>query len=108
MIRGECGVGRAARQGNFAAGGIDDIARIVIAFDDAPDITDVMEETGDDEVAVVGRCGRLQQSAAFENLVARQGHEHRVFDIVIEGVAVADALQGQTRGKRYDFGEPCV
>ena len=34
-----------------------------------------------------------------------KGHQHRVLDIVIQRVAVADAIQGQSGRERNNFGK---
>jgi hypothetical protein len=50
MIWAKRSIRSPARQGNFATGGINDIARRTVTFDDVPDVSDVMGETRDDEI----------------------------------------------------------
>ena len=57
-------------------------------------------------VVVRGRSG--QQSAPFEDVVAGQGDEHCVLDVVVKGVAVADAFEREPRGERDDLGQARV
>ena len=45
----------------------------------------------------VFRSKRLCQKPAAQNLLADQGHHHGVFDVMIERIAVSDALQYQSR-----------
>jgi hypothetical protein len=65
-----------------------------------------MREACDDEVRIIGRRRRHQQRTTLEDVVPRQSDEHRMLDIVVEGIAVADAFEGQLGGKRDDFGQP--
>ena len=46
-----------------------------------------------------------QQRAPLEDVVAGQGDEHRMLDVVVEGVAVANAFQGKLRREGNDFGQ---
>ena len=62
-----------------------------------------MRQAGNDEVRIVGRCRRLQQRAPLENIVAGQGDEHRMLDIVVKGIAVSDTFKRQPRGKRNEL-----
>src|ERR1700733_1713581 len=89
-------------------GGVDNTARGVVTLENAPDIPDVMSETGDNEIRVIVGRRRPCQSTARKNLMPRQSYEHRMFDIVIKSVAIADALQGKLCGKRYDLGQSSV
>jgi hypothetical protein len=100
------GVGRATRQRNLAPARVDNVAFILVAFDDSPDVADIMRQTSDDEVRIIGRRRRHQQCTTLEDVVSRQSDEHRMLNVVVEGIAVADAFEGQLGGKRDDFGQP--
>src|ERR1700704_2509465 len=95
VIRGKRGVGASARQGNLVAGGIDNVAVASVPFDDGTDVADIMGQARDDEVGIVGRCRRQQQRAALEDVVAGQGDQHRMFNVVIKGGAVPDGFKRQ-------------
>ena len=103
MIGRERGVGRSDRQLDLPAAEIGDIGVILVALDDAADIADVMGEAGQNEVRIVaGRGGPLQRPAD-QDVVPDQRHQHGVLDVVIERIAVADALQCQPGGKGQQF-----
>jgi hypothetical protein len=86
---GDSGIGRAAGQSNLPTGAFDDIAFIIVPFDDAPDILDVVGQAGDDEVHIIGH-GR----APHENFVACKCYEHCVFNIVIQGPIQTGRIDG--------------
>ncbi|MEI9924957.1 MAG: hypothetical protein WDN50_16755 [Bradyrhizobium sp.] len=58
-------------------------------MDDAADVSDIVRQTAHNEIGIVADCRRAPQRAADQYIVANQGHEHRVFDVVIKCVAVA-------------------
>src|SRR5215831_7187511 len=60
VIWSKRGVGGSARQGNLAASPINNIAIILVPFDDATDVPNVMRQAGDDKVRIVGRCRTLR------------------------------------------------
>jgi hypothetical protein len=64
-----------------------------------------MQQTGDEDVRKVDGIGRGEKRAAFHDVVADLGHKHRVLDVVIQRVAVADAIQCQPGRERKNFGE---
>jgi hypothetical protein len=68
-----------------------------------PDISDVVGEAGKNEVRIIGRCGRPLQRSSYKDVVADQRHEHGVFDIVIECIAIPNALQRQPCRKGQQF-----
>ena len=87
---------------------VDDVAVRPVSLEDAAHVADVMGEAGDDEVRVVVRGRVGEQRAALEDIVARQGDEHGMLDIVVKGVAVADAFEREPRREWNDLGEPRV
>ena len=105
MIGRERGVGGTARQFHLSAAGLDDEAVAPVPFDDPADVADVVRQTGGDEVRIFDRRRIDQHRPPFEDVVAGQGDEHRVLDVVVEGVAVADAFQGELRREGNDFGQ---
>jgi hypothetical protein len=88
--------------------GVDDVAVRTVTFEDAAHVADIVGQAGDDEMRVVirGRVG--QERPALEDVMAREGDEHRMFDIVVEGVAVADAFERKPRRERDDLGKAGV
>ena len=105
MVGRERGIGRSDRQLDLAAGDVGNIGVVLVALDDAADISDVMGEAGQNEVRIVaGRGGPLQRPSN-QDVVPDQRNQHGVLDIVIERVAVADALQRQPGGKGKQFGQ---
>src|SRR3984957_3415656 len=106
MIGRERSVGAAARQGDLVASRVDDVTVRSVALENAPNVADVMGEAGDDEVRVVVRSRVGEKRAALEDIVARERNEHGVLDIVIKGVAVADAFEREARREWNDHPEP--
>jgi len=62
-----------------------------------------MGEAGDNEVRVVGSRGGPLQRSSSQDVVPDQRNQHRVFNIVIECIAVPDALQCQPGSKGQQF-----
>ena len=50
---------------------------------------------------------RFQKRSTLHDVISRKGHEHRMFDVVVERVAVADALKGKSGG-RWNDSQVCV
>ena len=53
---------------------------------------------------IVRGQGAVQRTAA-EDIVSREGDEQRVFDIVVERVAVSDAFERDASGRRHHVHE---
>ena len=47
------------------------------------------------EIGIVIRGRRPQHLPSHQDVVPGKGHKHRVLNVVIQGVAVADAIKGQ-------------
>ena len=103
MIWRERRVGGAPRQRDLSAAGVDDQAVGPVSLQDPADISDVVGKAGDDEIRIFERRRIDQQRAPLEDVVAGQGDEHRMLDIVEERVAVADAFQRELRRERNDL-----
>ena len=82
---------------------INNIGIVLVPFDDAADVPNIMRQAGDDKVRIVGRRRRLQECTALEDVVAGQRDEHRMLDVVVEGIAISDAFERQPSGKRNEF-----
>ena len=89
-------------------GGVDDKTFGPIPFEDAAHVADIVREARDDEIGVVVWGRVRQERPPLEDVVAREGDEHGVLDIVVEGVAVADAFQREFRSERNDLGKARV
>ena len=59
-----------------------------------------MQETGDDQVIVVGRLDALQKGSPAKDVATDHRHEQCMFEIVIEGVASTDAFDRDARQTR--------
>src|SRR5207344_1895277 len=93
MVGHQAGVRRTARQGHLAARLIDYKTVHVVIPEQAAYITDVVEQAGYDDMGVIIRGQIIVQRATAEDVVSCEGHQQRVFDIVIESVAVSDAFE---------------
>ena len=51
---------------------------------------------------------RLQERPSPHDVISGERHEHRMFDVVVERVAVADALKGKSGSRWNEFGQFCV
>src|SRR5216684_7469074 len=105
MIRCERGIGRPSRQTNGAASDICDIGLVFISLNNSANVSDVMSEARHNEVRIVARCRWPQQRPSSKNVVPGKGNEHRVLNVVIQGVAVTNALQCELSRKRKQFGQ---
>ena len=105
MVGRERGVGRSNRQLDFPSADIGNIGVILVTLDDAADVADVMGETSQNEVRIVADRGGTLQRPSNQDVVPDQRHQHGVLDIVIERIAVADALQRQPCGEWKQFGQ---
>jgi hypothetical protein len=56
-----------------------------------------VHEARDDEVGIIVGMRGNEERAPFHDVVPGQCHQHRMLDIVIEGIAVADALERKSR-----------
>jgi hypothetical protein len=105
MIGQQCRVRRSTRQRDLAPGGIDEIAVLIVGPKQSAHIADVVSQAGDDHMGIVfGRHMGVQRAAA-QDVVPGQCHQHRVLDIVIERVAVADAFQRNPGDRRHHLDE---
>jgi len=108
MIRRKGGVGGAARQADLGAGRVDDASVRSIALEDASDVSDVMRETGDYDVCVISWERRGEECSPLHNVMASQRHQHRVFDVVVKGITVANPLERKSGNRGNQFGQARV
>ncbi len=94
MIGHQRRVGGAARQAHLAPALVDHEFVRGVSLEDAAHEPDVVQEAGADEMQVVGRLDPLLQHPAPEDVPPDRGHEHGVLEIVVEGVALGDRLDG--------------
>jgi hypothetical protein len=51
-------------------------------------------------------CGSCPQHlSSHQYVVPGEGNKHRVLNVVIQGVAIADAIKGQSGCERDNFGQ---
>ena len=62
-----------------------------------------MGKAGDDDVRVVAHGDVGVQRPTAENIMSGKRYEQRVLDIVVESVAVSNALEGYTGGRQHQF-----
>ena len=93
MIRRERGIGRTSRQTNGATAEVCDIGVFLVSLNNSANVSDVMSETCHNEIRVVA-CRRLpQQHSSNQDVMSGKGDEHGVLQVMIQRVAVTDALQ---------------
>src|SRR5262245_46624472 len=64
-----------------------------------------MKQTCDEKMRIVaGRRGR-EQRATLHDVVSDERDQHRMFDVVVERVAVSDALKRQASDRWNDLGQ---
>src|SRR6267378_2516308 len=76
-----------------------------IALNDATNISDVMSKTRQNKIGVVARGRRTLQMTPDQDVMADKRDQHRVFDVVIQRIAVADAFQRKLCREWQQFGE---
>ena len=57
-----------------------------------------MQQAGDDQVQVVVRLQALGQHPAMEDVPPDEGDQKGMLDVVVEGIALAEAFQRHPRG----------
>ena len=108
MIWRERSIGGPGRQTDGTARDIRNEGCFFVALNDSPDVTDIVCEARQNEIGVVaGRRGTLQRPAD-QYVMADQGDEHRMLDVVIERIAVANTFQGELCRRREKFCDPCL
>ena len=105
MIGCERGIGRPSRQTNRATTEICDIELVVISLQNSANVSDVMGEARQDEIRIIACGSRPQHLSSHQDVVPGEGNQHRVLNVVIQGVAVADAIQGQSGRERKNFSQ---
>ena len=97
MIGGERRVRRPALQGDGPSARVHDEPIAAVALQDTPDIADVVQQAGDDQVRVVVRLDSLGQHTPAHDVPPDQRDEESMLDVVVEGVALAEAFQRDPR-----------
>jgi hypothetical protein len=108
VVRQQRRVRGSTRQFDFATRSIDQKSVVAVLHEDAADIADVVGHTGNDHMRVVGRWHVRMQCPAAQNIVTGERDQHRVLDIVIERVAVADAFQRDARDRRHQLDQAAL
>jgi hypothetical protein len=63
-----------------------------------------MQQAGDNQVRIVVWLQALGQHSPVENAPPNESDEEGVLDVVIEGIALAEAFQGHPCGAAEPFG----
>jgi hypothetical protein len=84
---------------------VDDELGFGISAQDAPNIADVVQQAGDDEMAVIVRFDATGERKALQQVATDQGHEKGVLEIVVERIAPANAFNGATGERSQSFGD---
>ena len=108
MIGRKRSVGGAARELHRLAAVIDDELGLGVAAQNPADETNVVQKTGHDEMTVVVRLDTLRHGAAEQNVAADCRHQDRMLEVVVEGVASAEALDRDSRQPAYALGQIVV
>ena len=106
VIRQQRCVRGAARKFGFVAISVDDTALGAVTLKKAADVTNIVQQTCDEDMRKIGWTRRSLAMRAPSLFVADKGHQHRMFDVVIERVAVADTFKSQPGDQRDEFGCP--
>src|SRR6516162_11071919 len=105
MIGSKRGIGRPSRQTNRTTAEICDIGLVVISMQNSANVSDVVGQAGQDEISIIA-CGSLPRHlSSHEDVVPGKGNQQCVFGIVIQGVAVTNALQCQSGCERKNFSQ---
>ena len=81
-----------------------DYSHLIVAAQHAPHISDVVQKAGDDEVTVVGGLDALRKPPSPKDVATHRRHQQSMLEIVVEGVAPAEALDGAAREGAEAFG----
>ena len=108
MISRKRSVRGAARQLHGIAVVIDDELGLGVAAQHAANETDVVQKTSHDEMAVVLRLDALRHGAAEQNIAADRGHQDGMLEVVVEGVAPAEAFDRDPSKAAYALGQIVV
>ena len=95
VVRGEGGVGGARRQLDHRGAGAGGVLALLVLAADPLHVADVVAEQGQAEVEpVLRRHPALADVLAAQDLLPHQRHQDGVVDVVVEGIAVGDVLEG--------------
>ena len=104
VVRHERGVRGAAGKRDLVAGLVDHEFRPGVAIQNPAHEADVVQKTGADQMSVVFGHDPVGQHAPAQDVAADHRDQHRMFEIVVEGVAAGDALDGAAGQGAQTFG----
>ena len=104
IVLRESRIRRTPFEGNGPAVIVDDVPALAIAHQDHPHIAQIMYQAGDDQVRVILRLEAFREDPAVEDVPADERDQKRVLDIVVEGIALPEALQREPRGLAKTLG----
>jgi PP-loop superfamily ATP-utilizing enzyme len=64
-----------------------------------------MQKARDKEVRIVAWCRVCEERPTLYDVISNQCNEHRVLDVVVEGVAVSNAFERKTGYRWNEFGQ---
>src|SRR6476619_2355664 len=97
MVWGQRSIRCAAGKRNRLAVSVDDELCFGVAAQHASHITDVVQQTGNYQVVVVGRFDSLAQGHSLQNVTSDHRDLKGVLEIVVKRVASAKAFDGTAR-----------
>jgi hypothetical protein len=75
-----------------------------VAAQNSANEADVVQKTGDDEVTVIVGLEPLRQRAPEQDVAADRRHQDGMLEVVVEGVAPAEALDRDPRQPAHALG----
>src|SRR4051812_36133382 len=105
MVWGQRSIRCAAGKRNCLAVSVNDELRFGVATQHAPHITDVVQQTGNYKMVVIGWFDSLAQGHSLQNVTSDHRDLKGVLEIVVKRVASAQAFDGTAcqRGKAFRY-----
>src|SRR5258708_24801250 len=105
MVGCERGIGRSSRQTNRTTAEICDKGLVIISLNNSANVTDVMGKARQNEICIIACCGWPRHRSPHQDVVPGKRNEHCVLNVVIQGVAVTNALQCESSCRRKKFNQ---
>ena len=106
MIWRERSIGRPGRQTDGTARDVRNEGCFFVTLNDSPDVTNIVCKARQNEIRVVASRRETLQRPADQYVMADQRDKHRMLDVVIERIAVANTFQGELCRRREKFCDP--
>src|SRR5450755_3369703 len=95
---------RGARQGDFFAVLINDKFCLVVVIQNSPNVTDIVEQAGDNKMSIVGGFDALAHHPSPQNIPTDESDKDRMFEVMIKGIAPAEAFDGAAGERAKSLG----